>query len=368
LQSLFLDILKDLFDGFKEVKFSRQRGREICTDLKQTSERLCGSMVKSARLFDDNWIFAVCIFFSLIGSLVFVLPQHIEVDSQLLSKLLPVTMFIWGPVLGVIQGYPAYIRANYALAEMLGLEAKLDVALCQGGSMLEESDGLQGKVTSIEARKVEYDYISKDGDTAFAIGPLSLSITAGEILFIVGGNGSGKSTFLKVLTGLYRPVAGQILVNGTVIDSVNLATYREMISTVFSDFHLFPKLYGLLDVKDESVHDLLAQMALTAKTSFENQRFTRRELSTGQRKRLALIVALLEDRPICVFDEWAADQDPEFRRYFYEELLPMLKNRGKIVILVSHDDRYFHCADRVVTLEYGKIRSIERPVDAMAHL
>lgn len=189
---------------------------------------------------------------------------------------------------------------------------------------------------------------------------MNLVITAGEVLFIVGGNGSGKSTLMKVLTGLYPATAGELRVDGRSLGPENVAAYREMYSPIFSDFHLFSRLYGLLDVDDQAVLDLLRQMQISDKTSFQNGRFTKRDLSTGQRKRLAMIVALLEDRPICLFDEWAADQDPEFRRYFYEELIPSLKRRGKTVIAVSHDDRYFHCADRVVTLEYGKIRASQR--------
>jgi putative ATP-binding cassette transporter len=151
-----------------------------------------------------------------------------------------------------------------------------------------------------------------------------------------------------------------VRVDGVLLQPDNAASYREMISAIYADFHLFAKLYGLLGVEEASVRSLLSQMQLDGKTSFKGDRFTNRNLSTGQRKRLALIVALLEDRRICLFDEWAADQDPEFRKYFYEELIPELKRRGKTVIAVSHDDRYFRCADRVVTMEYGQIRSIEQ--------
>ena len=116
--------------------------------------------------------------------------------------------------------------------------------------------------------------------------------------------------------------------------------------------------------RDEAeVHRLLRLLRLETKTNFAQGRFTQLNLSTGQRKRLALIVSLLEDRPLLAFDEWAADQDPEFRQYFYTELLPLLKSQGKTLLVVTHDDRYFHVADRVVTMEYGRIRSIDsRPM------
>ncbi|MBH9340157.1 cyclic peptide transporter, partial [Pseudomonas aeruginosa] len=83
--------------------------------------------------------------------------------------------------------------------------------------------------------------------------------------------------------------------------------------------------------------------------------FSTPDLSTGQRKRLALINAWLEERPVLVFDEWAADQDPAFRRVFYTELLPDLKRQGKTIIVISHDDRYFEMADQLIRLSAGKV-------------
>ena len=211
----------------------------------------------------------------------------------------------------------------------------------------------------IEAKDIAFRYVAQGSDEAFHIGPVSLAARAGEILFIVGGNGSGKSTLLKVLTGLYPPGSGSLLVDGIRVGGNNVQAYREMISTVFSDFHLFKEVYGLGDLDDDTVGRLIRSMQLDGKTGFSEGHFTKLSLSTGQRKRLALIVTLLEDRPIYAFDEWAADQDPEFRRFFYEELIQDLKRRGKTVLVVTHDDRYFRCADRVATMEYGALRSVE---------
>lgn len=183
--------------------------------------------------------------------------------------------------------------------------------------------------------------------------PIDLEARAGEILFIVGGNGSGKSTLLKALTGLYHPQSGSITMDDTLLNQENATWYRSHFSAVFSEYHLFDRLYGLADVPAERVHELLRLMQLSDKTAFENGRFTTLDLSHGQKKRLGLLVALLENRPILVLDEWAADQDPPFRRYFYEELLPQLKQQGKTIIAVTHDDKYFDRADRVVKMEYG---------------
>ncbi|MCX6635946.1 MAG: ATP-binding cassette domain-containing protein, partial [Acidobacteria bacterium] len=170
-----------------------------------------------------------------------------------------------------------------------------------------------------------------------------------------GGNGSGKTTLLKLFTALYQPMQGCIRVDGSEITAANVQSYRNLFSAIFSDFHLFDKLHGLRDIAPERVDDLLRRMDISQKTAFRDGRFSNILLSTGQRKRLALVVSYLEDKPVYVFDEVAADQDPRFRGYFYETLLPELKRAGKTVVVVTHDDRYFHVADRVLGMDYGKL-------------
>jgi putative ATP-binding cassette transporter len=199
-----------------------------------------------------------------------------------------------------------------------------------------------------------FQYPDRGTGSVFRLGPVDLEARAGEILFIVGGNGSGKSTLLKALTGLYHPQSGSITLDDTLLAQDSAVWYRSHFAAVFSEYHLFERLYGLYDVAPERVRELLATMQISDKTAFENGRFTTLDLSHGQRKRLALLVAILEDRPILVLDEWAADQDPPFRRYFYEELLPSLKREGRTIIAVTHDDKYFGMADRVVKMEYGE--------------
>ncbi|HLM72149.1 MAG TPA: cyclic peptide export ABC transporter [Polyangiaceae bacterium] len=357
----FFDQLTDLLKGFKEVKLSRRRGRDLKTDIARSSEALRGSNMKAGAMNSDNFIFATGNLYALLGVIVLVVPQYADVDSSTLVDIVTGILFLWGPMTMLVAGAPAYIRSNVALDRARTLEEKLDKAIQETQIALDVEDPWKDGFGAIAARGIEFEYASEDGDSTFRIGPLDVDIAQGEIVFIVGGNGSGKSTALKVLTGLYPPTSGELLVGGIRIGSDNVAAYREKISAIYTDFHLFAKLYGLLDADPAAVHRLLAQMDLQQKTSFENKGFTSRKLSTGQRKRLAMIVVLLEDRPIYVFDEWAADQDPEFRAYFYEELLPGLKQRGKTVIAVTHDDRFFHHADQVIAMEYGRIRSALRP-------
>jgi putative ATP-binding cassette transporter len=188
------------------------------------------------------------------------------------------------------------------------------------------------------------------------LGPIDVEIAPGELVFVIGGNGSGKSTFVKVLAGLYSPQQGEIRLGETVVSDTNRAWYRDHYSVVFSDSYLFEKLLGLDDALVESqAKSYLSRLRMDHKVDIKGRTFSTTDLSQGQRKRLALVTAYLEDRAIYIFDEWAADQDPEYKEIFYRELLPDLRARGKSVVVITHDDRYFHLGDRVLKLEDGKV-------------
>ncbi|MDI1433127.1 cyclic peptide export ABC transporter [Polyangium sorediatum] len=353
------DRVMDLLKGFKEAKFSRRRGREIHDDIVTMAESLRTGAVRTAEGLSGVLVMPNCVLYILLGAVIFTLPRYSGVDVPTMASLVTCTAFVWGPFTSVAGGLNAVFRSSVAFEQIRALEGKLDEAV-QRAAVQKPEDPWNGRMGTLSTRDIVYEYPSDNGDRCFRVGPLSLDIEPGEVVFLVGGNGSGKSTLLKVLTGLYPRSGGELRVGGVLVQPENVAAYREMISAIYSDFHLFSKLYGMLDAEPEAVRALIAQMGLKGKTSFEEQQFTRRTLSTGQRRRLATIMTLLEDRPVYVFDEWAADQDPEFRRYFYEELVPALKGRGKTVIAVTHDDRYFHCADRVIKLSYGKVQATTR--------
>jgi putative ATP-binding cassette transporter len=190
----------------------------------------------------------------------------------------------------------------------------------------------------------------------FTLGPIDLSFRAGEIVYLIGGNGSGKTTLAKILVGLYKPESGRILLNGNAVGEGDWDGYRQYFSMVFGDFFLFDSLLGMRGTNlDGRAQQYLRHLQLDHKVSIKDAAFSTLDLSQGQRKRLALLVAYLEDRPFYVFDEWAADQDPLFRDVFYQQLLPELKAKRKTVLVITHDDHYFHLADRCIKLDYGQI-------------
>jgi putative ATP-binding cassette transporter len=355
--------LTDFLRGFKEVQLRVQRGADLYADYATNANRFKGLAVKSHVQEQESAYFIELNMYILLAAIVFVLPQIKSLSSESLSDLTITVMFLLDPVLIIGFTLVEYQRAELAAESIQSLEERLDAAVTPVDARFSGDETPSVPFSFIQAQDLYFEHKDPQGDKSFSLGPLSLSLRAGEIVFFVGGNGSGKTTLLKLLTGLYPPTAGSILVDGMLVNGSNRQAYRELYAAIFTDFHLFKKLYGLKESTAEQVQELLIQMQMHKRVRYEGEgeqaEFSNLELSTGQRKRLAMVVALLEDRPIYVLDEWAADQDPEFRRYYYEELLPELKQRGKTVLAISHDDRYYHCADRVVIMEYGAIRSIE---------
>ncbi len=338
--------------GFRELRLNRRKSDSLFHSLTDIADDTRDSKAKVAVMFITTIMFSQIFFYSLIAVIVFILPQYIPTYSDVIMKTTATILFIIGPLSMVVSAGPVLSRSDVALDNLYELESRLDVAAAA------EPDQIVAPLTSfkqIAMNAASFSYTDKAGQPTFTVGPVDLSLTRGELLFIVGGNGSGKSTLLKLLTGLYLPSHGAVTIDHRPLNATTVQGYRELISAVFSDFHLFDQLYGMQDVEQARVAELITAMELDDKVQFQNGRFSTLDLSTGQRKRLALIIALLEDKDILVFDEWAADQDQHFRRHFYEDILADLKAKGKTVLAVTHDDRYWHVADRVIKLEFGKI-------------
>jgi putative ATP-binding cassette transporter len=245
------------------------------------------------------------------------------------------------------------MRANVSMQNVIKLETALD----QPPVPLARSSSPHDRLifNRLVCERAMFQYHGPERREGFRIGPVDLVVPAGEILFIVGGNGGGKTTLLKLITGLYPAQAGRVVLDDRTITADNRATYRQHFSSVFSHFHLFDRLYGLQDVEPDLVEHWLERLQLQDVTGVVDGRFTNLDLSAGQCKRLALMVAVLENRPILVLDEVAADLDPSFRRVFYHEIIPDFRRDGRTVIAVSHDDAYFSAADRVLRMEFGQL-------------
>jgi len=342
-------------EGIKELKLHQQRRQAfLVEDLQTTAVRSQHYRIAAANSFAIGGSWGLVALFVLIGLFLFVVPFLFAVPNAVLSGYALTLIFMLTPIRGVLNALPELLRANIALEKIntLGLSLNATNHKLEQSPVTIQNPHWQ----SLQLSEVTHAYRGEREDTHFTLGPLNLTLYPGELIFIVGGNGSGKSTLVKLLTGLYTPETGSIEFDGQSITDVNQEWYRQQFSVVFSDFYLFDRLLGLNNLtSDRLARDYLEKLHLDRKVKIDNGVFSSTALSQGQRKRLALLTAYLEDRAIYVFDEWASDQDPAFKNIFYTQLLPELRNRGKAIVVVSHDDRYFDLADRIVKLDYGKI-------------
>ncbi|HET8974753.1 MAG TPA: cyclic peptide export ABC transporter, partial [Pseudolabrys sp.] len=350
------DRLTDFLDGFKEVRLNAARSMELFEDASEVSRTAANIKINSQAETFKLIVTSQVSMYVLIGAVVFVAPQFSEALGGLtLTKTTTALMFIVGACFGLVQAIPILLNANAAADRIEQLEIELQAT---ASALDAAAAAAPSRFDAIEMTGIQFRYVDKSSEATFKIGPIDFSLHPGELVFITGGNGSGKSTFLRVLSGLYPPDSGQIRLNGQLIGDETRDKYRSLMSAIFFDYHLFHKLYGVPDPDPAEVDRLLRQFRLDTKTSLTKGEFRTLDLSGGQRRRLALIVSLLEKRPILLLDEWTAEQDPEFRRKFYDELLPELMGAGATVVVITHDDRYLdelHLPARRIRMDEGRI-------------
>lgn len=354
-----LNILTQLLDGFKEVKMHEPRGRELHRHFEKISAVSTELKARIQNHIAQQFIFSQTAFYVMMAIMVFVAPRVVVTYDEVVIKTTAAVLFLIGPISNLVSSVPVFANANVACLAIEALEQALDASV----EAVERPAEPLRTFEEIRFEGVTFNYADPLAARSFTVGPFDLTVKQGEVLFIAGGNGSGKSTFLRLLTGLYYPASGVIRVDGEGITEANYRAYRSLFSAIFSDYHLFNRLYGLDDVSVEQIQELLETMEIENKTCLTDGAFETLDLSTGQKKRLALLVSMLEDRPIYVFDEWAADQDPHFRRKFYSEVLRLLKEKCKTVIAVTHDERFFESADRLLKMEEGRFSDLPKPQD-----
>ncbi len=357
--------IQSLTDGAKELKLSRAKRRAFFSELLEDAARETrdhfrrGQNLYSWARSWGEFLFQIFFFVLLFGY-----PLVFRLGPEVLSRAIVAFMFLTTPIILLASLLPAFARAEASMANVEGLGLRLEPSPGHAEDStlaLEGAPEVRSAFGTIEFRGVMFRHSRDSEDGVFSVGPLNLQFRAGEVTFLVGGNGSGKTTLAKVLCGLYGPQRGSVAWDGREVRAGD-ESYRELFSAIFSDFHLFEKVLSVADGEaDRRAKEYLALLGLSHKVTIENGRFSTLRLSQGQRKRLALVAAYLENRPFYVFDEWAADQDPAFKEIFYSRLVPDLRAQGKAVLVISHDDRYFHLGDRVVRLEEGHIETDPMP-------
>jgi putative ATP-binding cassette transporter len=357
LDDVLLGHFRGLTDGLKQLKLNRQR-RDLFLkgDLAATSREGLFHHVAAGMRFSAADHLTQLSLYVLLALLIFLLPTLLPVNREALTGYVLTIVFLMGPLRALLGGHSKLVAVRISIVRLEELALEIQ-DLAQKSDLDEVAPERQsqelagGELETIELKDVALRY---DSEGAFALGPVNGVLRRGETLFVTGGNGSGKTTLVKVLCGLYEPDAGSLAWNGVAVGEGNRDDFRQLFSGVLADHHLFDRPLGSQDAVSRELPRLLEHFRIAHRVSLVEGRFPDLELSRGQRARLAFVLALLEDRPVYVFDEWAAEQDPSFRRRFYEEFVPALKARGKTVIVITHDERFFHLADRLWHVTEGK--------------
>jgi putative pyoverdin transport system ATP-binding/permease protein len=351
-----LSLLRHLVEGLKELHMRRSYKQALIEDnLQPAADAFKRENIAAGIQYGLMHAWTQVMFYGTIGTLLFSIPLMKDIPTETLTGYLFAFLYMMGPFRAFIGAAPTLSQGEMALRKIQELGLSLLSEHIQDASPKNTSEDFNWR--SLELRGVTFRYApASQSDESFTLGPLNFSCSPGELVLIVGGNGSGKTTLVKLLCGLYAPQEGHILLNNHLITQDNRRWFREHLAVVFSDFHLFEKLAGMVDPhQDIQAEHFQKELHLDKKVTLAGGSYTFDGLSHGQRRRLALLLAFMDDRPIYLFDEWAADQDPYFKDFFYHKFLPELKARGKSAIVVTHDDRYFHVGDRVIKMENGQL-------------
>lgn len=368
---------RTMTDGMKELKLHARRRQDFLEkSLKPTAASIQRLFFQWSLFHALTQTWSKFLLLFVIGLILFVFPNIISVNSEILTGYILTLLYIRSMLFAIMGAFPALARANIAFQKVTDLGLNLNVKGEKEPLVLSESsqsqlaadrplENYQNKKLandwhSVELVAVTHTYHREREDSDFTLGPINLKMHPGEIIFLVGGNGSGKTTLAKLITGLYIPESGEVRFNGDRVTAKNRERYRQLFSVVFADFQLFNSLLGLESSHEvcsieSKARDYLKRLHLDHKVTIEAGRLSTTDLSRGQRQRLALLTARLEDRPFYIFDEWASNQDPAFKDVFYTQLVPELRKEGKAVLVISHDDRYFHIGDRIIKLDYGQL-------------
>ena len=368
IQSDVFGLFEGLVHGLKELTLNRKLRDSFIYEIlfpaaeAQKNENLLGRT--RLALFSKSGEMVVLLG---IGVILLLVNRIESAEYSVLAQFLTISLFTIGPLSRLANFLPVLGQIDVAMEKI----NEIGVTLEENAKT--ESDMKELPVSNenspfVELKDVIYEYFVQEEEKNFQLGPIDLNINEGELVFLVGGNGSGKSTMAKVICGLYSPVSGTIKSKGTLITEEYLDCYRERFNAVFTDYYLFNHFYHLDENHvNQNVTEYIKLLELENKVSMKNLKLTTTSLSTGQRKRLALLLALLEDKPFYIFDEWAASQDPYYKNVYYKKILPQLKANGKTILAISHDDKYFDVADRVIVLRDGNLSQPSEKGETIVH-
>jgi putative pyoverdin transport system ATP-binding/permease protein len=360
----FYSRVEDALNGFAEISLNRQRRSDLFSHSAQIIRDARDLSIQAERHFSFTSIASQSALFIFLGVVVFLMPVFGWLDTTTAVKLLTIALFLYGPIDSLASNYPMLAKACVSVDRVSAFEAEFVRDQSSESKVISNVSAGFKKLSLQDVTITLGRYNSAAGKWGpidvenFEIGPINLEIRKGEIVFINGANGAGKTTLLSIICGLRQPDGGRLLIDGVPLEERHLGSYKANFTAVFSDYHLFRRLYGLPEEQVERLTGLLDELDVGHRVGLNSNEFQPFRLSAGQRRRVALAVALAENRPVLLLDEFAADQDAANRTSFYEELLPQLRAQGKTVIAITHDESRLHCCDWLVQLENGKIVTV----------
>lgn len=341
-----------ILNGFKEIKINADNGDRILTEKIQPIANESYKTNTTAFVgFLNNQTIGQVLFNVLIASILLIFSLRLGVSATTTINFLFILLYLLASIEAIMVLLPGLMQARVSINRLVTL--RKDIVVDHSGT--DATPLSRTEFRNIELDGINYQYKDANNETSFEIGPINLEIKKNDVVFIYGGNGSGKTTLVLTLLSLLEPHKGQVKFNGTPVTNDNVKKYKSMFSVVFNDFYLFDEFYSIRNLDMTKANNLVKMFEIEDKVSITGNKFSTTDLSTGQRKRLALITAILEEKPIIVMDEWAADQDPHFRRKFYREIIPELKKQGFTIIAITHDDAYYRYADKLYKMEYGQL-------------
>ena len=357
-QDQFFRFSDDLLLGAKELKMdSEWAARFMRDDVFDTLARSADQLGQAKKRQHRVGQLGTVAFLALIGATTFFHQAYGRFDNTLATGFVLALLFLNAPIQSAVAQLPAL---GAAAVSMQRLQALLDMLARHAESGAAQAEDVPVDWQLMKLTGVSYGYDGPANEGRLALRNVDLEIRRGDVVFLVGGNGSGKTTLAKVVTGLYSATRGSVWLDGRRITAELSESYRSQFAAVFSDAHLFSRSLAEMGERNaDRVQRMLDELALVP-CRMPDGRFDPRALSQGQKKRLALAFTMSEDKPVLLLDEWTADQDPEFRAYFYEVLLPRWREEGRTIIVISHDDRYFQHASLLVKLDGGCVREVTR--------
>lgn len=345
--------IAEMLAGFKEIKLHSTRAMEISADLIDFSHEAMVLKKNTLHAYLGVTAGVQTMMYVLIGCVIFIVPILSSSFNLHVVNVTTTVLAISGTMAGMVMTFSLLIQAEKAALSMNSFMDRIEIMRQQS------ADTHEFPIAQVNSIRLENIVQSLNGETSappFVVGPISYEFHAGQVYFIRGNNGSGKTSLIRILTGLSTPESGQIYVNDEAVFAAESQAYRDLFSAIFGDFHLFQRLYGLAVTDENEVNYWLEKLEIIDKVQYNEGKLTTvSSLSTGQRKRVALLVSILEKRPAIILDEWASDQDPEFRKFFYEMIIPELKALKKLVIAITHDDNYFDQADHLLLVDQGRL-------------